>query len=551
MGDVNEPAPPLARGAEYRGGRAASNTLVFGLGQLIVLVIALLTTPITINHLGLALTGAWTIATMSIAYLTVIDPGFADIVTRYGARAQVRGESHVAARICSLGSLFWLGFGVILAPVVYLVTPVLVHHVSGIGPGARSSVIDFFYWTFLLLIFGSLLATLSGRLTALGENWIVTIIDVSTRVVYCVVLIVLLYRGWKLGAIVVATSAQYALAYLATIVVVSAKDSWPYRSPRHLDRHLLRELYRFGGWLQFNSLLDTLTNDTDPLILGIAVNASTSGLWSIANRLARQITYFAYIPQSQVLPAMSASHAAEEGLDGMRRMYERAQRVVVPIGAFLAGTVIAFGPLMLKAWIGLPNRLMLLRHEVHSLNVAVFLVALTMMVGLPRPVTGNAIMAMGRVGLGVRAQTLAFCVNAVLTLALVVPYGLTGVLIGTLAARATASGYLLIRFSKMMESTFSRLCWPWMWPLVAVTAVAALAGHVAMTHWTRALQDRWVALLALIVLGLGYTVLYAIGLRLTRFFRSDDLRWLRSVAPGRLGVVISPGVIRVLTGSRP
>jgi O-antigen/teichoic acid export membrane protein len=506
------------------------------------LLVALFTTPIIVHHLGLALMGVLGIATQTIAFLTVIDPGFADIVTRYGAQGRIRGETHVAARVCALGSLCWIGFGIVLAPLVYFGVPFLVDHLKHLGPGAHGPVTDFFYWTFLLIIFGSLLATLSGRLTAIGSNYIVTVIDASTRLVYCGVLIVLLENGWRLSAIVAATSAQYLLAFIATMIAVIVKDGRPYASPRGLDTATLREIYRFGGLLQLNSVLDTVTNDTDNIVIGVAVSVYASGLYSIINRLARLITYFAYVPQSSILPGMSAAYAADEGLAGVRRIYDRAQRIIVPIGAFLAGTVVAFGPLMLKAWLGNPY---------WAASVATVIVALTMMVGLPRPATGNAIMATGRVGLGVRAQWLAFAVNLVLTLALVKPFGLNGVVLGTLAARASASAYLLIRFSRSLQTTFRELCWSWMWPLVIVTGVSAVVGRVVMLQWSSAFATRSSALTALVVLGTGYAVLYAIGLRLTRFFRFDDLVWLRSVAPGGLGTVISPSLIKVLTGERP
>jgi O-antigen/teichoic acid export membrane protein len=514
---------------------------VYAFGLVVILLVALFTTPILLHHLGLALMGIVGIATQTISFLTVIDPGFADIVTRYGAQARVRGETRVAARVCALGSMFWLGFGVILAPLVYFGVPVLVDHLKGLGLGAQGPVTDFFYWTFLLIIFGSLLATLSGRLTAIGAHYIVTVIDTSTRLVYCAVLIVLLEDGWKLSAIVAATSAQYLLAFVATMVAVVVKDGRPYASPRGLDTATLREIYRFGGLLQLNSVLDTVTNDTDNIVLGVAVNVHSSGLYNIINRLARLITYFAYVPQQSVLPGMSAAFAADEGLGGVRRIYERAQRVIVPIGAFLAGTVVAFGPLMLQAWLGNPY---------WAASAATVIVALTMMVGLPRPATANAIMATGRVGLGVRAQWLAFIVNLVLTLALVKPFGLNGVVFGTLAARASASGYLLVRFSRSMQASFRELCWSWIWPLIIVTGVSATAGRIAMLQWHGAFATRHSAVVALIVLGLAYTAIYAIGLRLTRFFRFDDLVWLRSVAPGGLGTVISPGVIKMLTGER-
>jgi O-antigen/teichoic acid export membrane protein len=541
----DEATTPAARGPEYRGGRAATNSVVMALGQLFVLVIALVTTPITFNRLGYTEFGIWTLALSAIGYITVIDPGFTDLVTRYGAQARVRGETHVAARICALGSLVWLGFGAVLTPLVILLVPLAVHHL-GLNPGVASVATSFFYWSYALVVFGSLQATLSGRLTGIGEQWLVTTIDVATRVVYAVVLVALLWHGWRLSAIVAATTTQFALAYLATFVAIARRDGVPYASPRGLDRQVLRDLFRFGGLLQFNSLLDTLTYETDPVVIAVLVGPQATALWGIAQRLSRQITYFAYIPQSNVLPAIAASHAAGEGLEAMRRMYVRANRIVVLLGAFLAGTIIAFGPIMLRAW---------LFHSFttapHDASIATILVALTMMAGLPRPVTANAILAMGRVGLGVRAQIMAFVVNVVLTLALVGPMGLNGVLLGTVVAKVVATTYLTVRFAKIVESTFFELVWPWLAPLLAITTLTAVAGRVAMHLWPGAHEHWLTAFVALIVLGLAYSGLYALGLRLTHYFSAEDLEWLKGTAPGRLGRVLSPRVIELLSGTRP
>ncbi len=549
---INDPRPSDAprRGHEYRGARAASNTLVVALGQFVVLCIALLTTPIAINRIGLDEFAIWTVAVTTIGYLTAFDPGFADMVTRYGALARVRGETHVAARICALGSLAWIGFGLVFLVPVILLVPVLVDHM-GLHPGLEHVASTFFYWSFGLVIFSSLLATLSGRLSAAGDQWLVTTIDVVTRVLYALTLIALLFHGWRLSAIAVATTVQYTLAFLATYVCIHVRQGRPYASPRGLDRHQLREVSRFGGWLQINSILDTLTNETDPLVLALLVGSEATAFWGLANRLARQITYFAYIPQGNILPVMAASYAADEGIAHMRRLYVRAQQIIVFLGAFLAGTIIAFGPLMFKVWLGLPYR---------GADLATVLVALTLMAGLPRPATANAILALGRAGYGVPATILAFVVNVVFTLALVGPFGLTGVLVGTLAAKVVATGYLLKRFCHLVESSFREIVWPWLLPLLGVTAVSAGLGRWALslfpnlinttnatTHVSVHHPSRLVALVILVVLGLGYTVVYATGLKVTRYFRASDLRWVRSSAPGPLGRVLSPRVIRLLS----
>jgi hypothetical protein len=129
------------------------------------------------------------------------------------------------------------------------------------------------------------------------------------------------------------------------------------------------------------------------------------------------------------------------------------------------------------------------------------------------------------------------------------PWGLDGVLFATVVAKVAATSYLLVRFCRILEGTVRELVWSWMAPLLAITTVAAVAGRVAMIYWPAALHQRVASLVALAVLGLGYTVLFTLGLRLTRFFSPDDLRWLKGAAPGRSGRALTPRVVRLISGS--
>lgn len=546
---MTEEIAPAVRGEEYRGRRAARNSMSLLLNKVPIAVVALVTTPFAINKLPLDEVGVWTLAATTLGYIAIADPGFSDIVTRYGAQGRVRGDLRVAARIATLGSLLWLAFGILMAPVVWAIVPVAMDHVQAtthlaLATSVRAASVTFFYWFFAIIVFTSIQATVSGQLVAHGDLWIVACIDAATRVIYGAVMITLLLRGWTLSAIVAATVVQYVLAYLATIAAIIWRGGRPYGDPRKLDPALRRELFRFGGLLQFNSLLDTLTYETDPVVLGFALGADSAAVWSIANRLAIQVTAVASIPQSNVLPAMSASHAATEGLAAMRRIYVRAQRVIMLTGAFVAGTIIAVGPLLLKAWLGRPFTL----H--HSATVATVLVALVMIAGLPRQATANAILALGRVGIGVKPNVVAFVLNVVLTVALVIPFGLTGVLIGTLAAKLVATSMLLHRFVRLLEGTWRELVWSWLGPLVAVTAATAVLGRIALHFVPSVLSVRAEALVALVVFGLAYSALYAMGLRIFRYFSVADLTWLKSSAPGPTGRILTPRVIRLLAGTR-
>jgi O-antigen/teichoic acid export membrane protein len=546
VADTDSPDLHGGRGAEFRGKRAATNSAVMYGGQIAIVLIALVTTRVAFHDLGLIEFGVWTAAGGAITLLTLVDPGFSDLVTRYGARGRVQGDPHLGARVAALGTIVWLVFGAICAPVVWVLMPQLVHLVHRstghlLSPSIQHAAIVYLYWSLGFLVFGSIQATISGRLIGIGDQWLVTIIDVATRVVYGVVLIELLHRGWRLNGIIAAQAVQMVLVLATTIIAIAMREGPPLANPQGIDRALRRELFRFGGWLQLNSVLDTLTYETDPIVLALGIGAAASGIWGVAQRLSRQSTYWAGVPQANVLPALSASHAAGEGTVSLQRIFVRAQRIVVGVGILIGGSIVAFGPLMFAFWLGKP---------LHYASTATIIVALTMIAGLPRAVTANATLAMGRVGLGVRPQVLAFLVNLVLTAAFVVPFGLIGVLVGTLVAKVVASGYFLLRFARVAGGSLRQLVGSWAVPLVGVTAVTATGFRFVMAGWGSAQHSEGLSFVALVALGLAYTAVTVAGLRLVHFFSRSDLIWLRDAAPGPTGKLLGPRVINLLAGSR-
>ena len=539
MNDSGANVAPRRRGHEYRAGRAATNSLVTAAGIVAVLLIALITTPLSFSHLGLVEFGVWSFVTVTVGYISFLDPGFGGMVVRYGAQGRVLGDHRIGARISTVGTLAWVAIGLTLSPVVVAIVHPLIHHLD-YNPGVQRAAEAFFYWTYALVFFGSILATLSSPLIAAGEQWIITIIDVTTRIIYAITLIWLLNSGFRLSAIIWATSAQYLVSYIATFTVIWARHGLPYASPRGISPEIRKEITKFSGWFQLNSIFETLTYETDPIVISALVSPAATGLWSIAQRMARQITYFGYIPNGNLLPTISAAVAANEDLSDLRRIYVRANRIIVLIGTMMAGIVMACGPLLLKAW---------MNHPFLQASTASILIALAMVAGTPRQATGAAIFAMGKVGLGTRAQALAFVVNVVMTLSLVGPFGLNGVLIGTLTAKVCATTYLLIRFSKLVESSARVLILPWIGKVAILGFVSTVIPRLLMDRWNWTLETRWHALAGLATLTLLFGAIALVAIRATKYFTREDLLWLRGAMPGPIRKAFPDRAIALLSGS--
>jgi O-antigen/teichoic acid export membrane protein len=528
----------MGRTEAFRGRRVAVNSLAVVLGQGVFTVLGLVTTPVQLSHIGLVEFGLWVIITTAVGYITVVDPGFGDMITRYGAMAHVRGDRAVGARLCSLATLVWIGFGLLGVPLVLWAVPWGVPHLH-LAHALRGVAIHYFYWGYAITIAGCVTAIMSARLTAIGDQWLVTLIDAVTRVVYCGVLLGLLFDGFKLSALVIATFVQMGLSFAVTILFVVRRAGSPYGNPLKLHGTMVREVIRFGSWLQLGGVLEALTYETDPLVIGTFVSVARTGTYGISQRAARQTTYFGFIAQESILLAMSASHAAGEGLAAMRRMYTRANRLVGILGGLIGGAMIGMAPVFLAAWLG---------RFYADADLATVLAVLALLLGLPRPAAAASIMAMGRVGLGVRAQAAAFVVNLVLTLALVEPLGMYGVLLATVLAKLAATSYLLVRYHRLVEGDARELLFSWLNKLVLAMVLGAGADRVVLAFLPHSVEhQRFPALAAFVLLGGVYTAIFTLVVRATRYFSKVDMDWFAQILPARLGRLVGgPTVGRVL-----
>ena len=497
-----QPSPQMRRGEEFRGKRILTNSAVMTSGQVVVVLIGMVLTPITISYVGLALFGAWGVIMTAVSYITVLDPGTSGVVARFGAMAHVRGDTKEMARLTSLGSLAWIGLGILGVPLLIFVVPLFAHYIH-VPHTSTQTIITFFYFGFALVIYDAVENVITGQLMAIGLVWLSTVIDIGSRLLYAVALVIGFVAGLGLWALILASFFQTTIALTATFIVAWRRSGFPYGNPFKLDRSVIRQVTRFGGWAQLTGILDTLTYSTDSVVIGSFVSVSAVGVANVASRVAR--------------------------------MSIKTNRISFLIGAVFASLILGTAPVLLAAWLG---------HQYSNADIATCLAAVALLLGMLRQTAGIGIFALGRVGYGARARVVAFFVNIVVTLALVKPLGMPGVLIGTLVAVITSTTYLQIRVNQLLDLNGWNSVWSWGLPLIAATVPAILIDRIALLFLPASVQlHRGPAFLALCLLGvLNYVALF-LGLRASRYLGPDDVGYLKRAVPGPVRKLVRPWMV--------
>ena len=508
-----------------------------------ILIIGLVITPVSLKHLGLIEFGIWGYVNTTISYLALVDPGFGLIVTRYAARARTSDERAMVRRVATFGLVAWSLCLAAFSPVLLLVVPILVHHLH-LHSSEQHVATTVFFWAYFFF-FISIVADTFGRiLIGLGALWLSSIIDFGTRLVYGVLAIVLLIDGLGIWALIVASTAQVLLSAIAIWIALRRRFGPVFGNPLRIDRSDLWDLFRAGGWYQIASLLGALNSDTDPLVIGTFVGPTNVGIYNVAVRLAAQASYLPGLLQKALLPTIAASRPDDVDHNRMMRTAAITGNRLTSLFSFAVGVgVIGLSPVIYRAWLG---------RLYPGVDTATAILVIAFLAAALGTTVGTVLFAIGKISLAAKIVAAGVVANVALTLALVVPLGMVGVLIGTVAANATVAIVAILVLNRRLAISLRESVWTWLWRLLIASGLAGGSCRLLLLALPVQWQDgRGKAFGILCLLGALYAITLLLGLRLTRFFHDGDLSLLRQAFPGRLSRLASwPPVLWLARATR-
>jgi O-antigen/teichoic acid export membrane protein len=278
-------------GRVERGGSSAvperfgRNTVTSMALSVVLLAVALLTTPLLTKHLGHQRYGIWVLVVSIVQYLELLELGFAGATVTAIARHNAAGDRRSLERTVNTTffTLIPLGVLALLASIgLAVVLPSLVH----VSPSLVSST----RWLVLLLgldiVVSIPMDTFGGGLVAIHRFDILNATMIAVAVARAVAwTLVLLFGGSlvMLGVVtvVIGLCGQFARALCFIHLVPGLKVH-----PRHFEREVLRNLARPAGWFAVGGFVTNFRDYARILILGVVKTVVTSGIFAVGETLA-------------------------------------------------------------------------------------------------------------------------------------------------------------------------------------------------------------------------------------------------------------------------
>lgn len=414
-------------------------------------VIGLLYTPFLLRMLGKSEYGLYSLAASVIAYLTVLDLGFGNAIVRYTAKFRAEGKKEEQYEMFGMFFLLYLG----ISAIAFIVAMTLVWNVDAIFD-ANMTVEEVSRMRIILLLMAFNLAftfpmSIWGSIITAYEDFVFQkLVNIVRTILNPLVMIVLLYLGYKAVALVVVTTIFNVLTLNINHLYCKRKLQVKLYF-RKIRWGFLKEVSIYSFWIFLNAIMDRIYWSSGQFILGIYKGTGAVAVYAVAIQLKDMFFMFSTAISSVFLPRVTSMVTKGASEKEVSDLFIKTGRIQYLIMAFILVSFILFGRQFITLWAGASYL------EAYKIAVIFFL-----------PVTVPLIQNLGITILMARNQMKFRCVSYVLvaisSLFLSVPlakmYGGIGCAVST--ALALTLGQIIIMniyYKKVIHLDISCFWW--------------------------------------------------------------------------------------------
>ncbi len=315
-------------------------------------IVGLLYTPYMLRMLGQNEYGLYSLVASVVAYLTVLDLGFANAIVRYTAKFRAEGKSKEQYEMFGMFLILYSCIGIVaffLGLGIYFNVDRLFEvsmTAEDLGKIRMMMLLMCFNlaFTFPMSIWGAVITAY--------ENFVFQkLVNIVRIVLNPLVMVLLLNMGYKAIAMVVVTT----LFNVATLSI----NAWYcfYRIKikvclRQFHWGFLREISIYSLWIFLDSIVSHFYSSVGQIVLGIYRGASSVAIYALAIQLKSLFTSFSTALNSVLLPKVTVLAAKEGSHKDISDLFVRVSRLQYFVMSFILVGFIIFGKEFIIIWGG-------------------------------------------------------------------------------------------------------------------------------------------------------------------------------------------------------
>ncbi len=432
--------------------------------------------PFNLAHLGPAEYGLWVLLGSITQHFSTLELGYGSGLVKFVAQYRAQRDPRALNEIASTLFFVFSGLGLVAYAVVVAVAFNLGHLFTITPEQAQTG-------KWVLLIIGIFVAlnfpfgVYGGIISGFQRYDVNNTQAVITSIVVALINVAVLLAGYGLITLVAVTTIVRLLSYY-----IYRRNAFKVFPPLRIHPSLFRRsrLREITGFSIYASIIDwahKLNYQLDQIIIGVFLGSSFVAVWAPAERIISGVQRMTNQLNGVLFPTIVDNDAAQKR-ERLQQILLEGTRLSLLMVVPVSTALIMLADPLVHAWLG--------RNAAKVAGcipvLQILAVAVAFRVGnatgntLLKGAGGHRLVAWVNLGTGL--------VNAVLSIALIKTYGLTGVAWGTLIPIAISAVFILYpaacrRVGVPLTRAFAQSVFPVLWPAFAMAGFIAATSNIS------------------------------------------------------------------------
>jgi O-antigen/teichoic acid export membrane protein len=341
---------PSSHHNQVSGKLLARNSLVNLSGQLIPLVVLVITMPYVIHGLGVDRFGVLSLAQIILGYFSLFDFGLGRATTKFVAEALGKDQINHIPSIIYTSFLAQMILGFAGGLILYFLSHQAITFVFKIPPHLLEETRLMF--TLLSIAIPVIICTLSirGAIEASQRFDLINMVKVPSNVLLFSIPAIAVFFGLKLPGIMFLFILSWLMTLLAYFWICSMLYKSLIKEFFNIDKQLMKPLFLFGGWVLLSNILIPILNNSDRVIIGILISIEAVAYYSVSYEIISRLNIVPISISAALFPAF-AIHIFQEK-NNIKGLYLSTFKYLLIIIGTLTVSVIFISKVFLTLWLG-------------------------------------------------------------------------------------------------------------------------------------------------------------------------------------------------------
>jgi O-antigen/teichoic acid export membrane protein len=437
------------------------------IGQLII------TRAITQN-LGIELYGVWAILISIQTYLFAVDSGFSASVTTYANIFIEKKDKKSVRNLIStnIGILTLIFLSLFLVFLLYI----------GFDKFFFISSSDQIYDEWNISIFIVLINVYLMSIVGIFSNYLIAIyrIEISKlfQIFHVMLYSFLVYLAAENGAdiesllVLVLLSSAIYLFFIFFYIKAKNDNELP-KSFFYIDRDLYKKISKFIYNTFILAIASRIQFYTDVLVIGLLIGFGSAGLFEINNKIPFYSTYIFTAFVAIYYPLFTQKFHSNNLLD-LEMLFLTVQKYSILLSIGLAASLILYGEKFITIWVG--------SDMLIGTNIFLLMILSMIFHAIFGPVA-VVLQAIGKNSKLMKYEVFAALINIISSIVLIVPFGLIGVIYGTIFSQLFVLIFVYQHLLKLLKISVFNFYREVLLPTVIHLSVIASIFYFSRVFW--------------------------------------------------------------------